>query len=285
MKSLIEIEELCFAYPNASNQALQDVNFQIKSGEFVGITGPAGAGKSTLVLCLNGIIPHFQRGSYCGRVLIDGQDTFDSSCAQLAKKVGSVFQDPEAQLVAPLVEDEIAFGLENFAFAPQLMEKRIKETLEIIGISQLRHRATTELSGGQKQRVAIAAAVALRPEILILDEPTSELDPLGTIEVFEVLRHLNQEYGLTIIVVEQKLQLLMEYVQRLLVFNQGNLEEDLTPRELVNKPEVFKRVGLREPPVTELARRLQEVGIYQGEIPLTVTEAYQGLTRSLGGKG
>lgn len=282
MQPVISVEQLTFNYPGSALTALHDVGFQVKAGEFVGITGPAGAGKSTLVLCLNGIIPHFQAGSYQGKVLIDGQDTFETTCAEISRKVGSVFQDPEAQIVAPTVEDEIAFGLENFGIEPVAMEERIEEALSFIGISHLRDRSTTELSGGQKQRVAIAAAVALRPEILVLDEPTSELDPIGTMEVFEVLKRLNEQYRMTIIVIEQKINILMEYIERLLILNNGSLVSDRTPREIISEPEILTRVGLKAPPVSELAYLLKEKGLYQAEFPLTVDEAYWGLSKKFG---
>lgn len=284
MEPIISVEGLTFSYGESARAALEDLHFQVWPGEFIGVTGPAGAGKSTLVLCINGIIPHFQTGQYHGKVVIAGKDTFETSCAEISKRVGSVFQDPEAQIVAPMVEDEVAFGLENFGVAPKVMETRITEALQLIDIAHLRHRSTTELSGGQKQRVAIAAAVALRPEILILDEPTSELDPIGTIEVFEVLRHLNRDYGLTVIVVEQKINLLLEYIQRLLILDQGRLQADCAPAEIIREPERLSRIGLRVPPVSELAYLLQKNGLYRGELPLTVEQAYQGLAQSLGEK-
>ncbi len=272
------VEKLSFNYPNSERKALHEVDFELQSGDFLGITGPAGAGKSTLILCLNGIIPHFQSGIFQGRVLIDGRDTFETPCAEISRLVGSVFQDPEAQIVAPSVEDEVAFGLENFGFAPTDIEQRIQEALEQIGISHLRHRPTSELSGGQKQRLAIAAAVALRPQILVLDEPTSELDPIGTREVFDVLRMLNRDYQLTIVVVEQKLNILLEYINRLLILNQGKTVCDLPPRRILEQPRLLTEIGLQVPPVSELAFRLQNAGKYRPELPLTVEEAYQGIT-------
>ncbi len=282
MQPVISVDKLTFKYPGSEQAALKDVSFQVKAGEFVGITGPAGAGKSTLVLCLNGIIPQFQAGTYQGKVVIDGQDTFETTCAAISRKVGSVFQDPEAQIVAPTVEDEIAFGLENFGNAPEVIEGRIKEALSFIGISHLRNRSTIELSGGQKQRVAIAAAVALRPEILVLDEPTSELDPIGTMEVFGVLKELNDRYRMTIIVVEQKINILMEYIKRLLILNNGSLVADRAPREIISEPETLTQVCLKVPPVSELAYLLKVKGLYREELPLTVDEAYWGLLKNFG---
>ncbi len=277
----ILVENLSFSYPNSERKALHEVGFEIQSGEFIGVTGPAGAGKSTLILCLNGIIPHFQSGTFQGKVLINGRDTFETPCAEISRLVGSVFQDPEAQIVAPSVEDEIAFGLENFGFEPADIEQRIQEALSLIGISHLRYRSTTELSGGQKQRVAIAAAVALRPQILVLDEPTSELDPIGTREVFDVLRKLNTDYHLTIVVVEQKLNVMLEYINRLLILNQGKTVCDLPPRRILEEPELLTGIGLKVPPVSELAYRLRKSGKYRPELPLTVEEAYCGIVQSL----
>lgn len=281
----ISVEKLTFCYPGSELKALEELSFQVSAGEFVGITGPTGAGKSSLILCLNGIIPHFQDGKFHGAVKIDGCDTFDTSCAELARKVGSVFQDPEAQIVAPVVEEEIAFGLENLAIPPREIDQRIAESLELIGISSLRHRSTTQLSGGQKQRVAIAAAIALKPKILLLDEPTSELDPIGTMEVFEVLRRLNREHHLTVIVVEQKVNILVEYAGRLLIMKNGRIVCDAPPREVLERPELLTSVGLRPPPVGDLAFKLKQRGLYPGALPLTVGDAYQGLSECWADKG
>jgi energy-coupling factor transport system ATP-binding protein len=220
---MIEIRNLTFKYDNSQKNALNNINLSIGKGDFTGIIGPTGAGKSTLTLCLNGVIPHFHGGDFYGEVIVDGKDTVDNNCASLACSVGSVFQDPEAQIVAPVVEEEIAFGLENLNVPRAEMGKRIAESLELTGISHLRHRHTARLSGGQKQRVAIAAAIALKPKVLVLDEPTSELDPQGSRDVFETLARLNTEYGMTIIVVEQKIQLLSEYCSRLVVLNEGSI--------------------------------------------------------------
>ena len=208
---------------------------------------------------------------------MNGKDTFATTCAELSRQVGSVFQDPEAQIVAPTVEDEIAFGLENFGLEPELIEERIREALDLIGIASLRYRSTAELSGGQKQRVAIAAAVALRPQILVLDEPTSELDPIGTMEVFQVLKQLNESYHLTVIVVEQKINILLEYIKRLVILNAGNVVIDQTPRTVIADPDILGRLGLKVPPVSELALLLRQDGLYRGELPLTVAEAYRDL--------
>lgn len=281
MEPIIRIENLSFNYPGSTKRALSELNFSIQPGEFVGVTGPAGAGKSTLLLCINGIIPHFQGGTVQGAVYIDGVDTFHTNCRELAHKIGSVFEDPEAQIVAMTVEDELAFGLENLNIPREEMEERIDWALSIVGIAELRHRSTTQLSGGQKQRVAIAAAIALRPSVLVLDEPTSELDPLGTVEVFGVLRHLNQDLGITVIIVEQKMTLLMEYAHRLLIMDEGKMLLDRPPRQVLEQPELIMNLGLCPPPVGYLAYLLKKEGLYREPLPLTVEEAFQGLSKTL----
>lgn len=281
MEPIIRIENLSFNYPGSTKRALSELNFSIQPGEFVGVTGPAGAGKSTLLLCINGIIPHFQGGTVQGAVYIDGVDTFHTNCRELAHKIGSVFEDPEAQIVAMTVEDELAFGLENLNIPREEMEERIDWALSIVGIAELRHRSTKQLSGGQKQRVAIAAAIALRPSVLVLDEPTSELDPLGTVEVFGVLRHLNQDLGITVIIVEQKMTLLMEYAHRLLIMDEGKMLLDRPPRQVLEQPELIMNLGLCPPPVGYLAYLLKKEGLYREPLPLTVEEAFQGLSKTL----
>ncbi|HOQ24412.1 MAG TPA: ATP-binding cassette domain-containing protein [Bacillota bacterium] len=283
MNSLIKIEGLSFTYPGAQKAALSRVDLAIGQGEFVGITGPAGAGKSTLLLCINGIIPHFQEGEVVGSVRFQGVDTFETSCRDLARSIGSVFEDPEAQIVAMTVEEELAFGLENLNIPPAEMEERIAWALKMTGIESLRYRSTAQLSGGQKQRVAIAAAIALRPRVLLLDEPTSELDPVGTDEVFKVLRHLNRDLGITVVVVEQKLDVLMEHVNRLVIMDQGRVWADLPPRQVLAQPELLDEIGLCVPPVGRLAHRLRQAGLLGGELPLTVEEAFRGLAGLVGG--
>ncbi|MEJ2048011.1 MAG: ABC transporter ATP-binding protein [Dehalococcoidia bacterium] len=174
--TLISIEDLTFTYSGSDHPALKNISLKIGEGEFVLVTGPSGGGKSSLGRCLNGLIPHFYGGKIYGRVLVSGLDTRNHSTKELAGKVGFVFQDPENQLVSLDVEREIAFGLENLAFPRDLIAKRVEESLDALGIASLRYRQLSELSGGEKQKVGIASVLALHPTILILDEPTSELD-------------------------------------------------------------------------------------------------------------
>lgn len=251
-EALLEIQNLTFMYPGSEKPALNNINLKINAGEFIGITGPTGAGKSTLSLCFNGIIPHFQPGRFSGRTYLEGRPIAEMSNRELAEMVGSVFQDPEAQIVSLTVEEEIAFGMENLGFPRELMEERIDEALEITGIKPLRYRSTVSLSGGQKQRLVIAAVLAMRPQIIVLDEPTSELDPVGAEEVFRTLRKLNQEYGTTIILIEQRIDQLAGFLDRLLVLNSGKVIADGHPRTVLANREVISS-GVKLPQVTEFA--------------------------------
>ena len=190
---MIEIQELTFKYTGAKANALENVSLEIQKGDFVGIIGESGAGKTTLCSCLNGLIPHHYAGDFYGSVKIEGQDTFEIKPDKLALKVGSVFQDIESQIVSYFVEDEILFGLENFGVPADQIENRITEALDALGISELRHREISTLSGGQKQKVVFAAILALQPDYLVLDEPTGELDPASSLQIFNLLKKLNEE--------------------------------------------------------------------------------------------
>ncbi|MDP4183360.1 MAG: ATP-binding cassette domain-containing protein [Bacillota bacterium] len=281
---MIEINGLSFLYNDSKEPALNNINLSIGESEFVGVAGPTGAGKSTLTLCLNGVIPHFLQGDFYGEVKVDGKDTVENSCAKLAYSVGSVFQDPEAQIVSTSVEDEIAFGLENLNIPRVEIAARIKESLQMTGISELRHYSTSQLSGGQKQRVAIASAIALRPKILVLDEPTSELDPKGSLDIFNTLKKLNEEYNITIVVVEQKIQLLSEYCSRLVIMEKGNVLIDGATRSVLANQDILQKIGVSSPPVTRLAQMLKKAGLYQGEFPINVEEAYLMVSKVLSEK-
>jgi energy-coupling factor transporter ATP-binding protein EcfA2 len=269
--TLLKIENLAFSYPQSKEPALKNINLTIKKGDFTGITGPTGAGKSTLAYCLNGIIPHFQGGKLEGRISLRGESLFALGTAQISRMVGSVFQDPDAQIISTDVEQEVAFGPENLGFPPEEIEQRITGALKLTGISGLRHRPTAVLSGGQKQRLAIAAALAVLPEILLLDEPASELDPAGTEEIFQVLKKLNRKHGITIIIIEQKTEQLAAYANRIVVLNEGAVVMDDAPRQVFSQLQALKDAGVRIPQVAGLAGM---IGINnRPPLPLTVEEA------------
>jgi energy-coupling factor transport system ATP-binding protein len=213
---LIQLSHVTYTYPDQSTPALADFSAKIQPGEFVLVVGPSGAGKSTFLRSLNGLVPHFYGGRWAGRADVFGRDPVALAPRGMADLVGFVFQDPEAQFVVDTVEDELAFAMENFALAPTTMRKRVEEVLDQIGIAHLRSRRISTLSGGEKQRVALASVLALQPEVLVLDEPTSQLDPQAAEEVLIALRHLNEDLGLTIVLSEHRLERVVQYADRVL---------------------------------------------------------------------
>ncbi len=276
MSEIVKIENLSFRYLRGTVPALSDINLSVHPGEFVGITGPAGAGKTTLLSCINGVIPHYYAGELHGRVTVDGLDVGASSFRERASHIGSVFEDPDFQMVSITVEEEIAFGPENLGIDPHEIEQRIEDALKKTGVSHLRQRAISTLSGGQKQRVAISAALGMLPQVLLLDDPTSELDPVGTHEVISALRELNRQLGMTILMVSQDMEQLVENADRILVLAEGRLILDGTPREICMHSDTLARIGIRVPQVTEfmisLLARLNRTP-QPDTVPLTVQEA------------
>lgn len=258
---MIEIKELTFKYSGSKKNALENVSLTIEKGDFVGLIGESGAGKTTLCSCINSLIPHHYTGDFYGSVKIQGTDTFDIEPGKLALKVGSVFQDVDSQLVSFFVEDEILFGLENFGIPKNQIEQRITAALEALEIQELRHREISTLSGGQKQKVAIAAILALEPDILVLDEPTGELDPASSVQIFKLLQKLNKEKGITIVVAEQKIMLLCEYVKKLIVLEKGTLIHYGEIRSTLTHQKEMEEAGINCPRVLTLTSRMAEEGL------------------------
>ena len=268
---MISFRDVSFTYSDAKEPSLKDIDLTIDDGEFVLITGPSGSGKSSLVRCLNGLIPHFHGGNMGGFVDVQSKNTRNCSPKELATTVGMVFQDPENQLVAMDVEREIAFGLENLAMSRQVIAKRLEESLDTLGISHLRYCPVHELSGGEKQRVAVASVLALHPEILILDEPTSELDPKGAEEVLSVIARLNDELGITVILIEHRLDRVVYLVDRMIVMDKGKLLVDGKPGAILDDWRI-SNAGIGLPPIAHLVQQLKQNGIQIDNIPLTVKE-------------
>ncbi|MCR4899215.1 MAG: ATP-binding cassette domain-containing protein [Treponema sp.] len=255
---MIQIQELTFKYAGGKHNALENITLEIEKGGFVGIIGESGAGKTTLCNCINGLIPHHFTGDFYGSVKVDGEDTFDIDAGKLALKVGSVFQDIESQLTGYFVEDEILFGLENFGIPADQIEKRITSALETLGISELRHREISTLSGGQKQKVVFAAIIALEPQVLVLDEPTGELDPASSVQIFSLLKKLNEEKGITIVVAEQKIMLLCEFVKKLIVLEKGTCVHYGEIRSTLTHQKEMEEAGINCPRVLTLTGKMEK---------------------------
>ena len=270
---MIEIQDLTFCYRESAQPVLQDISLSIPDGQFVGITGAAGCGTSSLTYVLNGIVPHCYPGDFYGSVRVDGLDTCESSLTDLSRLVGSVCQDIESQMVPSMVEDEILYGLENFAVPRAQIEGRIAQALDDMGIADLRHRAIAGLSGGQKQKVAIASILALNPRVLVLDEPTAELDPASSYNVFSLLKRYSQEHGTTVIVVEQKIALLSEFADRLLIVEDGGIRFDGAPAEVLEHADELLEMGVNCPRSTSLSVALRRRGLYAGAVCENVSQA------------
>ena len=277
---IVLLENLSYQYPGASAPALRDVNLRVERGEFVGIVGPTGAGKTTLCLALNGTVPQFYGGRFFGRALVAGLDTLEHPIHDLARHVGMVFQDPEAQLLTTSVENEVAFALENLCVPPEAIRARVARALAAVRLQGLEKKRPHELSGGQKQRLAIAAALALEPDLLVLDEPTTQLDPVGQEEVFATVARLNREQGVTVVMASHAVEYLAEHATRLVILDQGQVLQVGPPRDVLAQVEQLEALGLRVPQVTRFYHLMQARGERLPTLPVTQDEAlaqYRGL--------
>ena len=270
--SIIETENLTYTYPSGAKPSIRDVSVKIDKGEFVLITGPSGCGKTTLCRCFNGLIPHFYQGELKGEITVAGLRISEQPIYEMAKHVGLVFQNPENQLFALSVEKDVAFGLENLGVPREEMRKRVDWALNLTGICDLRERAPHELSGGQQQRVAIASVLAMQPEIIVLDEPTSFLDPLGAKKIFEVIYDLNRKLGITVVLVEHRLDLTARYANHIAIMDDGKIVLDGEPRKILGS-EQARLIGVGIPKPTRLYQILRKDGVnLSNTIPLSSDE-------------
>jgi energy-coupling factor transporter ATP-binding protein EcfA2 len=264
--AFIKIKDLSYYYPNTKKPSLDKVNLEIPEGQFVLIAGGSGSGKSSLVRAIAGLIPGLYGGHYAGTVSLDGKVLHQADRRDIVKMVGMVFQDPESQLVMSNVEQEIVFGMENLGVPNDLMKRRLVEVASSLGLSDCLNCFIPELSGGQKQKVALASALTVQPQILILDEPTSQLDPVASEEILSTIKRLNEENGMTVILVEQRLERCFQLADRILVMDQGQIISDQ------HAPDALAYWALQNdsPFIPPLARLFASVDY--PEIPVTVKQ-------------
>ena len=279
MDNFIEFQNVTFSYDedeenNIGETVVENFNLQIKKGDFVAVLGHNGCGKSTIAKLCNGInIPQ------SGKVLVDSTDTADEDkINEIRQKVGMVFQNPDNQIVATIVEDDVAFGPENLGVEPAEIRKRVDEALKRVGMYDFRLSEPHKLSGGQKQRVAIAGIIAMQPECIVLDEPTSMLDPRGRKEVMDTIKMLNEDYGITVIIITHYMDEAAK-ANRVIVMDKGEIILDSDPREVFSHIDLLKKVGLDVPESTYLARELRNEGIDIREDILTAEELLNEISR------
>ncbi|MHA1729328.1 MAG: ABC transporter ATP-binding protein [Promethearchaeota archaeon] len=279
---MIEIKDLTFSYNNTRQPSLKNINLKIRDGEFVLITGPSGSGKSTLVRTLNALIPNFYGGYISGAIKVQNLNPLKLETRVMAEKVGMIFQNPENQVFMNDVESEIAFGMENLNFPTDVMQKKVKEMLNSFRIIHLRKKQTTALSGGEKQKIAIASVIAMEPEILILDEPTAELDPQSAEEVLNLVQSLNKKLGLTVILIEHRLDRVVQFVDRVILMDRGSIIKKGTPEECFYDGTDLDNLGIEIPPVIKVFRKLKRRNPDLKGNPLTVEECGRALKSLFG---
>lgn len=281
--AIIEVEALTYRYPHTDRPALREVSLEVEAGEFVAVIGANGAGKSTLCYTLTGFVPHFFQGELVGRVHVAGLETKDHPLEDIVLVSGLVFQNPFNQISGAkfTVYDEIAFGLENLGVPREEMPARIERVMALTGITQMADRSPYALSGGQQQRVALASMLVMEPQVLVLDEPTSQLDPLGSREVFAVIRELSRE-GMTVVMAEHKLEWVAAFANRVLVLADGQVILSGPPTEVLTSP-LLATHHVGQTRYTTAARRIEAEGGWPAGQPLPVTleEAETGFKAAL----
>jgi energy-coupling factor transporter ATP-binding protein EcfA2 len=277
--SNIRIESLSYAYPGSTQPVLREINLNIPRGEFLLVAGPSGCGKSTLANAIAGLIPTRIPGPMRGKVYFGEKCISEMDIHETAQHIGMVFQNPDNQLIQLDVESEVAFGPENLNLPREVIQKRVKESLKYTHMESHLKNPIYALSGGQKQRIAISAALAMEPDVLVLDEPTSDLDPAGTQEVLKVLQKLNRERNMTIVLIEHKIDEVIPWVNRVLLMDSGQIVLDDSPSGVFREWSKWDDLGVSIPEMVRLSNRLPEV--FSGQIALSVEEAFDAIRGTL----
>lgn len=280
---MIRLDQVTYTYPHAPHPALRDIDLEIDAGSFVAVVGENGAGKSTLCAALAGFIPHHFRGELHGRVVVDGLDTAKAPLSELVTHVGLVFQNPFNQLSGAklTVAEEVAFGLENLGAPREEMMPRVQAALRIVSLLDQAERSPFALSGGETQRLALACILVIEPRVLVLDEPTAQLDPIGTRQLFSAIRALVSTKRLTVVLVEHKLEWIAAFADRIIALSDGRVVADGAPRAVLTSPHL-EEIGVRAPHYTRAAQAAREAGLWRGdiELPITLNEAVSGFELS-----
>ena len=280
--AIINLQNVTYKYPLTDVPVLQDINLQVEAGEFVAVIGPNGAGKSTLCYTLAGFVPHFFKGELEGTVEVAGVESQNSTLSEWVLNVGLAFQNPFNQISGAkyTVFEELAFGLENIGIPREEMKARVEDAMRLTGISDLADRSPYSLSGGQQQRVALTSILVMQPKVLVLDEPTSQMDPIGTREVFSVIHNM-AERGMTVILVEHKVEWIAKFADRVIALKEGQILLDGTPSEVLTSP-LLPENGFGVSRYTSVARRAKDMGFWNGEkLPVTLEEAVEGFSSRL----
>ncbi|MFX0201800.1 MAG: energy-coupling factor ABC transporter ATP-binding protein [Candidatus Hodarchaeota archaeon] len=279
----IDVEDLTFRYEVAETPALRNVNLKVKEGEFILITGPTDAGKSTFCKAISGIVPHIYPGEISGQVLVDGINTLETTPSDLSEKVGVVMEDPESQITATHVFAEVAFGPENLALPQEEILKLVDESLNLTALEGFEERLVHTLSGGEKQKLVMASCFAMQPDIFVLDEPTEQLDAFGAELVFSVVKSLSKRLGKTVVIASHRLDYLVPLADRIVIMNQGEIVLDDPPRKVFSESfDLLKHLGINLPQVVTLYYELRRAGVSIQEVPLDFAEAYQMISKELG---
>jgi len=275
--SIVNLQNVTYKYPLTDSPALQNINLRVNGGEFLAVIGPNGAGKSSLCYTLAGFIPHFFKGELTGTVEVAGMESSKSNLHEWVLNVGLAFQNPFNQISGAkyTVFEEIAFGLENIGVPREEMKQRVEDAMKLTGISDLADRSPYSLSGGQQQRVALTSILVMQPKVLVLDEPTSQMDPIGTREVFGVIRTM-AEKGMTVVLVEHKLEWIANFADRVIALHEGQILLDGKPRDVLTSDALTDK-GFGISRYTSVARKARDMGLWKlDKLPVTLEEAVEG---------
>jgi len=272
---IVDVDDLWFRYRGSSDWVLKGVNLKVAPGEFIVIMGPSGCGKSTLALALTGAASRLLFGEGKGKVVVDGIDALKAPSYEISQHVGMVLQNPETQLVTMTVREELAFGPENLQLPPSEIGHRIEEVGAKMRLAPLLDRPVNALSGGEKQAVAVASVLSLRPRVVILDEITSMLDPVGMRMITELIERMHEEYKLTILAIDHRVEWASGIADRIVIMNEGKIDLDAPPSEAFKDRKYVRKIGFRAPQVTEVTYRMMDKGRLIPSIPVTLNEAVE----------